>query len=104
MGTVSGPGRSWDPRAALAEAAGLTVLAELGRGAQTAVYRVRRDNADWAVKIMLGSPGSDALASFRREAALLAWVKHPGLARVHEVGVAGGRPFLVMDLIEGRNL
>src|SRR4051812_21878399 len=102
--TESGSGRSWDTFGALAEATGSTVLAELGRGAQTVVYRIRRGDADWAAKIMLGAAGPDALASFRREAALLASVKHPGLPGVHDVGVAGGKPFLVMDLIEGRNL
>ena len=45
-----------------------------------------------------------ALVAFRREAAMLACVTHPGLARIHEVGYAQGRPYLVMELVEGRNL
>jgi serine/threonine protein kinase len=42
--------------------------------------------------------------AFRREAAMLAGVTHPGLARIHEVGYARGRPFLIMDLVAGQNL
>jgi diguanylate cyclase (GGDEF)-like protein len=46
----------------------VTVLAELGRGAQTVVYRVRRDGRDWAMKAFLGSDAA-AGAGLRREAA-----------------------------------
>ena len=42
--------------------------------------------------------------AFRREAALLATVDHPSLAVIHEVGDVGGRPYLVMDLVEGETL
>jgi diguanylate cyclase (GGDEF)-like protein len=81
--------------------AGVTVLAELGRGAQTVVYRVSRDGRDWAMKVF---PDGTALPALRREASLLAWTNHPGLPRVHEVGEAGRRPYLIMELIEGRSL
>jgi eukaryotic-like serine/threonine-protein kinase len=80
---------------------GVTVVGELGRGAQTVVHRVRRDGREWAMKIFPDVRGDDAL---RREAALLAWINHPGLPQVHEVGVAGRRPYLIMELIEGRSL
>src|SRR4029450_3032115 len=40
----------------------------------------------------------------RGEVALLATVDHPSLARVHEVGVADGRPYLLMDLVQGQRL
>ena len=82
---------------------GVTLVAELGRGAQTVVYRVSRDGRDWAMKVFLGSD-SAALPALRREASLLAWTNHPGLPRVHEVGEAGRRPYLIMELIEGRSL
>ena len=87
---------------------GIQVLGELGRGAQSVVYRVRRDGSDFAAKILLsrvGSPAGAASVLFRREAALLAWVNHPGLAAVHEVGEAAGRPYLVMaSMIDGDDL
>ncbi|WP_030443038.1 diguanylate cyclase [Actinoplanes subtropicus] len=83
---------------------GVTILAELGRGAQTVVYRVRRDGRDWAMKVFPAGAGDAATPALRREASLLAWTNHPGLPRVHEVGETGHRPYLIMELIEGRSL
>jgi serine/threonine protein kinase len=99
--------------------AGYDVVAELGQGAAATVLHVRRaaDGAAYALKL-LDAVGTDpdapdpapggaagaALTAFRREAALLACVDHPGLVRIHEVGEVGGRPYLVMDLVEGESL
>src|SRR5690606_40426285 len=87
---------------------GLEVVAELGRGARTVVHRVRRaaDGHDYALKVLTGvvSDREQAARAFRREAAVLACVDHPGVVGVHEVGVAAGRPYLVMDLVEGETL
>ena len=94
------------PRSTLPTVAGFTTLGELGRGAGTVVYRVRRAGADWAMKVRLPSSVLTAqeLAAFRREAAMLALADSPHLPDVQEVGLADGRPYLVMDLIEGRQL
>ena len=84
---------------------GLEIVAEVGRGAHAVVYRVRRDDRDFALKVL--RPSGDqthATVAFRREAGLVACVNHPGVAHVHEVGEVGGRPYLVMDLIEGESL
>jgi diguanylate cyclase (GGDEF)-like protein len=87
---------------------GYDLLAMLGRGARSAVYRARRDadRLEYALKILDQAKldTSADLVSFRREAALLASIDHIGLARIHEVGAAEGRPYLVMDLIRGRSL
>jgi serine/threonine protein kinase len=84
-------------------------LGELGRGAHTVVYKVRRtqDGAEYALKLLETSgPAGDgrSAAGFRREAALLACLDHPALARVHEVGESRGQPYLVMDYVDGRRL
>nr|WP_269328056.1 diguanylate cyclase [Kineosporia mesophila] len=86
-------------------------MGQLGGGAGSTVYRVRRravgkagelqDSQEYALKL-LDRP--DGLAGLRREAALLTAVDHPGLPRVHQVGVAERRPFLVMDLVRGTSL
>ncbi|RSM61648.1 hypothetical protein DMB66_24340 [Actinoplanes sp. ATCC 53533] len=85
---------------------GVTVLDELGRGANAVTYRVRRDGRDWAMKVYARTPGGGrpALLVLRREAALLTWVDHPGLPRVHEVGEVDGRAYMIMDLVAGRPL
>jgi serine/threonine protein kinase len=41
---------------------------------------------------------------FRREGEVLAALKHPNLAQAFEVGVEGGQPYLVIELVEGRSL
>lgn len=87
---------------------GFEVLAELGHGASTAVYRARRvgaDGPDVAIKIVRESTDDTrAAAAFRREAALLARVSHPSLAAVYAAGEAGGRPYLVLELVDGVSL
>ncbi|GIF41632.1 protein kinase domain-containing protein [Actinoplanes xinjiangensis] len=81
----------------------VTTLGELDRGGRTIVYRVRRDGRVWAMKVFPGG-GDDEFAALRREAAVIAWIDHPVLPRVQEVGVADRRPYLIMELIEGTSL
>ena len=85
---------------------GLEVVGELGRGAGSVVYRARRLGDEFALKVLRAPVAGDerALVAFRREAGLLACVRHPALARVYEVGSAQGRPYLVMELVEGQDL
>jgi diguanylate cyclase (GGDEF)-like protein len=80
------------------------LIAELGRGAATAVYRGRRGDRQYAIKLLHTAGGEQASAAFRREAALLARLTHPGLVRIHEVGDAADRPYLIMDLVVGQSL
>jgi len=76
------------------------VISELGRGADTVVYRVRRRGVDYALKA-LTSPSGQALAAVRREAALLGSVGHPLLPRIFEVGQAPTGPYLILEYIDG---
>ena len=94
-------GHSWSP----GPSAGYEVLGEVGRGSAATVLRVRRiaDGASYALKILTADAGSGP-AALCREAALLAGVDHPGVVQVHEVGAAAGRPYLVMDLVDGQPL
>ena len=85
--------------------AGFELGERLGLGAHTAVYRASREGRQYAVKLLRdGADGDAVLRAFRREAAMLASVRHPGLPEVYEVGLAGTRPYLVMELLEGRSL
>ncbi len=88
------------------------VLDRIGRGGMGEVHRGWDPSLDRAVAIKtLGGagapPGSDserALARFEREATAAARLRHPGIVAVHEVGRHAGRPFIVMDLVEGDSL
>ncbi len=72
------------------------------------VWRARdlRLGRDVAVKLiaerLLGD--GDFVARFEREARIAAGLSHPNLVTVHDYGVDGGRPFLVMELIDGETL
>lgn len=105
-------------RADLPDLPGFEVLGDLGGGTGSVVYRVRRYGDDpaaqreYALKMVDRRPGAgagldpagDALSALRREAALLTAVDHPGLPRVHDVGIVDHRPYLVMDLLRGTSL
>jgi eukaryotic-like serine/threonine-protein kinase len=45
-----------------------------------------------------------SIVAFRREAAVLACLHHAGLPEIFEVGDVAGRPYLVMELVEGQTL
>jgi len=82
-------------------------LEEIGRGGMGTVYRARRElcGALLAVAIKVIRPGlatEDVLRRFERERILLAGLQHPNIARLVDAGTTDdGRPFLVMDYVEG---
>ncbi|WP_285904704.1 diguanylate cyclase [Paractinoplanes hotanensis] len=79
------------------------VISELGRGAGTAVYRVRRRGDEYALKV-LSSADRNTLTAVRRESALLGCVGHPLLPRIFEVGETVVGPYLVLEYVEGVSL
>ena len=80
----------------------------LGEGGMGSVYLAERADASYsqqvAVKVASRSFASrDALDRFVRERQTLARLSHPGIARLLDGGVtADGRPYLVMEYVEGR--
>jgi diguanylate cyclase (GGDEF)-like protein len=84
---------------------GFELVEELGRGATTAVYRALRNGEEYAVKVQeLSGPDDPARITFRREAAILAAIRHPCLGKVFEVGDDGRISYLAMELIGGRTV
>ena len=86
--------------------AGYDILAEIGQGAAAVVYRARRPRtgAVYALKILDSMGDPSVVTAFRREAALMATINHPGLPRIHEVGTVDDLTYLIMDLVEGERL
>jgi len=78
----------------------------LGRGAMGDVYKVIHTGLGraYALKLMAAELAWDeeAVIRFEREVQALARLDHPSVVRVHHSGrTPDGRPFCVMDLIEG---
>jgi hypothetical protein len=80
--------------------------AVLGRGALATVVALEADDGRHAGKLLHDSQGQDpdAVARFMQEGALLRRLDHPNLVRVIETVTVGGRPMVVMELVEGPTL
>lgn len=89
-------------------AAGRYALGELiGRGGMSDVYRGTDIVLARPVAVkLLRDPGVDVNdeARARSEARMLASLSHPSLVTVYDAGIEGGRPFIVMELIDGPTL
>jgi len=84
------------------------IVAPIGAGGMGDVYRARdtRLGRDIAVKVLPDDVASspDRLARLEREAKTVASLNHPNIVTLHSMEDAAGIRFLVMELVEGRDL
>ncbi len=89
------------------------LLDVIGRGGMGEVWRARDESLERRVAIKLlkpPAPGHEESFArvlrerFRREARLAAALQHRGVTVVHDFGEYEGGLYLVMELLEGRNL
>ena len=79
----------------------------VGLGGTARVYRARDDVGDTtvAVKIFPAGSGAGPGGDGSQELAVLSGMRHPALVGVRDSGVDDeGRPFVVMDFVEGQSL
>jgi serine/threonine-protein kinase len=80
----------------------------LGAGGMASVWRATDGHLDRpvAVKILSDTLAGDDgyVARFRRESRLAASLSHPRLVQIFDFGEESGRPFLVMELVDGPTL
>lgn len=84
------------------------ILSQLGSGGMGIVYEAEdtKTGRKVALKVLPESLGfsPDAAERFWREANLVGSLNHPNICTIHDSGEYEGRPFLVMELLEGDSL
>jgi serine/threonine protein kinase len=83
------------------------IVSSLGAGGMGEVYRARdpRLHREVAIKVVQdGADGGGLSARFQREALAASALSNPHICAVYDVGETNGRPFLVMELVEGQTL
>ncbi|MBL8178063.1 MAG: protein kinase [Bryobacterales bacterium] len=87
-----------------------TLVREIGRGGMGVVYQAVRSDGEFiqsvAIKLVLHGMGTGHIVQrFRAERQILATLQHPNIAALTDGGTtADGRPYLVMEYIEGKPL
>ncbi|MER6403286.1 serine/threonine-protein kinase [Streptomyces viridosporus] len=88
------------------------LLAKLGHGGMGTVWRAKDETVDREVAVkeprvpdhLPERERSNAFERMRREARAAARLDHPAVVNVHDVAVVDGRPWIVMELVQGRSL
>ncbi len=80
----------------------------IGQGGMGVVYKAYDGNFDRWVALKFSAPSrlisAAGVERFRAEAQSMARLRHPNIVTVHETGEHQGRPYFVMDLVEGTSL
>jgi len=81
------------------------IVRELGRGGMGIVYLARRVDGGFeqyvAIKFVRWEVSPEHLRRRADEREILARLQHPGIAPLYGGGVADGRPYLVMEFVDG---
>lgn len=101
-----------DPGAGRLIAGRYRLLARLGHGGMGTVWRAKDETMDREVAVkeprvpdhLAERERSHAYERMRREARAAARLDHPAVVDVHDVAVVDGRPWIVMELVQGRSL
>ncbi|MEU0942889.1 serine/threonine-protein kinase [Streptomyces canus] len=88
------------------------LLAKLGHGGMGTVWRAKDETVDREVAVkeprvpdhLPERERGNAFERMRREARAAARLDHPSVVNVHDVAVVDGRPWIVMELVQGRSL
>jgi Tol biopolymer transport system component len=84
------------------------IVGWIGAGGMGEVYRARdaRLGRDVAIKLIAESVATDVsrVHRFEQEARAAGQLNHPNIVAVYDIGVHGGAPYIVSELLEGQSL
>lgn len=85
---------------------GYDIVRPLGSGGMGHVFLARQHSLqrDVAVKFLAIHPSSESRRRFRREAEAVGRLDHENVVRAYDAGEVDGQPYLVMQLLQGRDL
>jgi len=82
-------------------------LGVIGIGGMGVIYKARQTILDKVVAIKMLHPrllSGDAIRRFQIEGKAASMLEHPQIIKVHDLGVCGSGPYMILDYVKGRTL